>query len=313
VTGLSKLSVYFAERERCESGLLAEAVVGRIAERGIAAGIVLRGLTSFGLHDILRTDQSLTLSEDLPIVVTAVDSPDVIEALAADTAPWTTRALVTVEHTLSTAEDTVGTVRFDVHLRRQQRVDGGPAYRAVCEVLHRLGFAGAAVFLGVDGTVAGERRRARFFSRNVDVPMLVSAVGTSAQAALARAELAAVPGVQTTRPVQATPAGGDGLQRLTVLTNEDTLHDGVPVHRALVRSLREGRAVGGATVLRGLWGFVGAQAPRGDSMLRVARRVPVATVVVGTAAQVSRAFEIANTLAQGRGVIICEDVSSPQR
>ena len=56
-----------------------------------------------------------------------------------------------------------------------------PAYHAVCDLLHRHGFAGASVFLGVDGTAHGERRRARFFSRNVDVPMMIIAVGTAEQ------------------------------------------------------------------------------------------------------------------------------------
>jgi PII-like signaling protein len=40
------------------------------------------------------------------------------------------------------------------------------------------GIAGATVLLGVDGTAHGQRTRARFFGRNVDVPMMIIAVGS---------------------------------------------------------------------------------------------------------------------------------------
>ena len=39
------------------------------------------------------------------------------------------------------------------------------------------GVAGATALLGVDGTSHGRRERARFFSRNASVPMMVIAVG----------------------------------------------------------------------------------------------------------------------------------------
>ena len=65
-----------------------------------------------------------------------------------------------------------------IYVGRQDRVSGNPAHYAVCDLLHRLGFAGASVFLGVDGTAHGQRQRARFFGRNVDVPVMIVAIGT---------------------------------------------------------------------------------------------------------------------------------------
>ena len=50
-----------------------------------------------------------------------------------------------------------------------------PAFVAVCDLLHRRGVAGATVLLGVDGTTHGQRRRARFFAGNDDVPMMIVA------------------------------------------------------------------------------------------------------------------------------------------
>ena len=72
-------------------------------------------------------------------------------------------------------------VKLTLYLSRRQRIDGVAAHRVAATVFHRHEFAGAAVFLGVDGTVAGQRRRARFFSRNTDVPVLVVVWAASPQ------------------------------------------------------------------------------------------------------------------------------------
>ena len=50
---------------------------------------------------------------------------------------------------------------------------------------------GPQCFLGVDGTKRGQRQRARFFSRNVGVPVMIIAIGTGAQVAAALPELEA--------------------------------------------------------------------------------------------------------------------------
>ena len=43
---------------------------------------MLRGIASFGPHHVLRTDQSLTASEDSPIAVAAVDEAEKMAGLA---------------------------------------------------------------------------------------------------------------------------------------------------------------------------------------------------------------------------------------
>ena len=68
-------------------------------------------------------------------------------------------------------------VKLTVYVGRRRRVNGAAAFYAVCELLHQHRFAGATVFLGVDGTAHGQRRRARFFSANTDVPIMIVAVG----------------------------------------------------------------------------------------------------------------------------------------
>ena len=63
----------------------------------VAASILLRGAEGFGARRHSRTDRSLTLSEDLPLIAVAVDSRPRIEALVEPTARITGTGLVTLE------------------------------------------------------------------------------------------------------------------------------------------------------------------------------------------------------------------------
>ena len=325
---LSKLTVYFAERSRYGDAFLAEAVLALLAERGVATSVLFRGIGSFGPSHIVRSDTSLTLSEDPPVVITAVDGTPVIERLITEVTSMVSRGLVTTERARSfdaaPAASDDEHVLFTLYLGRSRRTAGLPAHQAACAVLYRLGFAGATVFLGVDGTVGGQRHKAKFFSRNVDVPVQVVGVGTPDQAGAAAAELAGMfaeplmtaervrlckrAGVLLTRPAEPMSDDESRFAKLTVYTAEDNLHDGVPIHRALIHRLRESRQVTGATVLRGLWGFRGTEEPHGDRLLTLGRHVPVATVVVDTVAAIARSFDIVDELTTEHGLVTVERV-----
>ena len=241
----------------------------------------------------------------------------------------TTRGLVTLERArVLTGSETPGlsdTVKLTVYVGRQQRVSGRPAHQAVCDVLHGHGFAGASVFLGVDGTRGGQRQRARFFNRNVDVPVMIIAIGTGEQAVdaipeleallqqplltLERVQLCKRDGRLFTRPaaLPATDENGRALwQKLMVYTSEETLHDGAPIHRAIVRRLRDSRAASGATVLRGIWGFHGDHKPHGDKLIQLSRQVPVVTIVVDSPERIAASFDIIDALTERHGLVTSE-------
>ncbi|MGL1608723.1 DUF190 domain-containing protein, partial [Vibrio parahaemolyticus] len=55
--------------------------------------------------------------------------------------------------------------------------DGQAGYVAAVDLLRAAGADAAVVLLGVDGTLHGERRRARFFARNAGVPLMLIAIG----------------------------------------------------------------------------------------------------------------------------------------
>ena len=85
-----KLTSYFGERHRSGGGFVADALLELYGRHEIAASILLRGTEGFGLKHHLRTDRSLTLSEDLPLITVAVDTRPRIEAVLAQTSSSTT-------------------------------------------------------------------------------------------------------------------------------------------------------------------------------------------------------------------------------
>ena len=156
MTDYLKLTAYFGERLRHGGRFLSDAMLDLYGDEAVATSVVLRGIASFGPTPCLRTDQSLSMSEDSPIAVAAVDTADKMAGLADQVSAMVSRGLVTLERAhLGGSAPPPDTAKLTIYVGRQDRTDGRPAYRAVCEVLRRLGFAGASVFLGVDGTARG--------------------------------------------------------------------------------------------------------------------------------------------------------------
>jgi PII-like signaling protein len=329
-----KLTTYFGERQRTvgggRPGFLADALLDLFDTREIATSVMLRGIASFGPRHVLRTDESLSLSEDPPVAIAAVDVESKISGLVDEVVAMTGRGLVTLERArfVGGGDAAVGTddaIKLTVYVGRQERIGGLPAPRAVCDLLHRQGISGGAVFLGVDGTAHGERYRAAFFSRNVNVPLMIIAVGTAAQVSAVVAELGALAprALLTVERVRLCKRGGELLdrphrlpdtdeqgrplwQKLTVHTSEATTHNGVPIHRALVHRLLESGTARGATVVRGIWGFHGDHKPHGDRLFQLTRRMPVVTVIIDRPESVGRSFDIVNELTAEHGLVTSE-------
>lgn len=330
-----KLTTYFGERDRSGDHLLADELLDLYGRHGIRASVLLRGMEGFGVRHRMRTDLLLTLSEDLPVVSVAVDTRERIERLLPDVMAIKRRGLVTLERARMLAdeiavpalsEETGEATKLTVYAGRHEQAGGRPAFVAVCDVLHEHGLAGATALLGVDGTLHGERRRARFFARNAEVPVMIISVGPGEQIlqvlprlaellsrpllTLERVRLCKRDGRLLARPVELPGTDEHGLgiwQKLMVHTSEDARVGGRSLHRELVRRLRAAR-VAGATSLRGIWGFHGDHRPHGDRLFQVRRHVPVVTIIIDRPDRMQAAFEIVDELTAERGLVTSEMV-----
>jgi len=330
-----KLTSYFGERQRTDGGFAADALLDLYERHEIATSILLRGVEGFGARHRLRTDRSLTLSEDLPLIAVAVDSRPRIQEVLEPTARLLSAGLVTLERAqllsgdieaLTLRDEVNEETKLTIYLGRQERVYRVPAFVAVCDLLHRRGVAGATALLGVDGTAHGRRERASFFSRNAGTPMMVIAVGSGERIGRVLPEL----GGLLPRPLLTlervrickrdgellcTPSALPGTDetgmplwhKLMVYTSEAALHHGQPIHRAIVRELRAA-GIAGATTQRGVWGFHGDHAPHGDRLLQLGRHVPAVSVVVDAPERIATAFPIIDELTREQGLVTSETV-----
>ena len=337
---LLKLTTYFGERDRSDGELLADELFNLYGEERLRLSAMVRGIEGFGHHHRTHTELLLSLSEDLPVVSVAVDSPERIEALLPRVLGLKRRGLVTVERARRLAgplhrhpeaaaalpDDLHDQAKLTLFVGRGERAAGRPTFVTACELLQRHGVAGATVLHAVDGTRDGRRLRARLLGRNADVPALVIAVGSGEAIARAATELDGLPGrplmmlerlqicrrdgVRIADPEPVAPVLEHDLawgQKLTVHSGEDDRVDGHPLHRVLVRRLR-GQRVAGATTLRGVWGFRDDELPHGDRFWQARRHDPVMTIVVDTHERIAEVFGVAAEVTADRGLVTVEAV-----
>lgn len=322
-----QLRLYFGERDRDGDGPLEDAVLAACARRGVAAAALLRGVEGFGAKHLLRTERLLSLSEDAPLVAVAVGDDETIEALADEVRGIATEGLLTLEEVgvldggARTASTTTSPAEQAVVPVVGAPVDEGgrdvvkatiwgprtgptsPHFDAVA-ALKRHGAESAAVLLGVDGVLAGERRRARFVAGNRGVPAMTVAVGTRnvIEAAVAEgdgvAHLVTIEGVERKLLIE-QPRLHSEAARVTLVTSEVAQCGARPLYVALIHELRRSGAAG-ATALRGVWGFRGGGEPHGDRVLALRRDVPLIVETVDAPERAERWRELALELA-------CED------
>jgi PII-like signaling protein len=91
------LRIFVGESDHYGGKPLHEAIVLEARRRGMAGATVLRGLMGFGAHSRLHTAKILRLSEDLPIVVEIVDTPEKIAELLPALDEMIGEGLVTLE------------------------------------------------------------------------------------------------------------------------------------------------------------------------------------------------------------------------
>jgi PII-like signaling protein len=312
VSDALKLTTYFGERDRTDGRLLADALIDLYATHDVAASALFRGIEGFGIRHRLQTARLLTLSEDLPIVSVAVDARERIEALLPEVERISGHGLITLERAALRSDlPDAEAVKLTVYLGRRQGV------REVVRVLHGHGVAGATALLGVDGTVHGERRRARFFGTNADVPVMVISVGEAARIAAALPALREHP-LTTLERVRVckrdgrrladlpTVDGEPGLwQKVMVYASEQAHVDGGPLYSVLIRRLREAGAAG-ATVLRGFWGYHGDHAPHGDRFWALRRHVPVVCALVDRPEAMRQWYAIVDEVTAETGLVTAE-------
>ncbi|MGN6133336.1 MAG: DUF190 domain-containing protein [Aureliella sp.] len=91
------LRIFVGECDKCGHKPLYEAIVDAARRSGLAGATVFRGMIGFGAHSMVHTSKVLRLSEDLPMVVEIVDTPEKIAAFLPKLDEMMDEGLVTLE------------------------------------------------------------------------------------------------------------------------------------------------------------------------------------------------------------------------
>ena len=92
------LRIFIGEADKHEGKPLYEWIVLKAREQGLAGATVLRGMMGFGANTRqIHTFRFDTLSEDLPIIVEVVDTPEKLDKFVETIEPHIKAGLVTLE------------------------------------------------------------------------------------------------------------------------------------------------------------------------------------------------------------------------
>ncbi len=92
-----KLTIYIGDSFRYGRRKLYYAIVEMLHDEGIAGATVLHGIEGYGVDKQIHTARILDLSNDLPVIITAIDSAEKIEAVIPKLDTMIDKGLVTTE------------------------------------------------------------------------------------------------------------------------------------------------------------------------------------------------------------------------
>jgi uncharacterized protein len=92
-----RLTVFIGEYDRYHHHSLADAILERAREEGLAGATLMRGIEGFGPSGRLKTTRLLSSSDDLPIVIEIVDDAHRIDTFIPLLDRMITEGLVIVE------------------------------------------------------------------------------------------------------------------------------------------------------------------------------------------------------------------------
>ncbi len=92
-----RLRIYIGTADQTHGKPTYELIVEEARKRGMAGATVTRGICGFGAHSLVHTSKILRLSEDLPLLVELIDSPENIEAFRPFLKETLNGGLVTLE------------------------------------------------------------------------------------------------------------------------------------------------------------------------------------------------------------------------
>lgn len=91
------LRLFIGESDTWHGKPLYQAIVERVREEGLAGATVIRGIEGFGADSRLHTSRILRMSEDLPVLIEIVDTPERIDRVVPMLDEMVSEGMLTLE------------------------------------------------------------------------------------------------------------------------------------------------------------------------------------------------------------------------
>lgn len=191
-----KVTVYVGEDVHHHGEPLYLAVLNYLFYHGVSGATVTKGVAGFGADHHLHTARILELSENLPIKIEFIESPDTLDKLLPKLLQMVGEGLIELQDTtiLKAAAATAPTpVLPHVALRGKARLmrifvgaddqwRGKNLYDAIVESLRANDIAGVTVYRGICGYGAHRRfHKEKRLSLSSDLPIMLSVVDEAAK------------------------------------------------------------------------------------------------------------------------------------
>ena len=111
-TRCKTLQIFIEDTDTWRGERLADAIVHLLHRRGIAGATVWNGIMGFGFHGRIHRKGVFGITDEKPMVITAIDSEERLRALVPEILPMVKEGLVTLFDTevfLAGTESPIGT------------------------------------------------------------------------------------------------------------------------------------------------------------------------------------------------------------
>lgn len=92
------LRIFIGENDTCNGHPLFEEIVLQARKLNLAGATVLRGIMGYGAESRIHTAKILRLSDDMPLIIEIVDSPEKIEQIIPFLDENVKEGLITIEN-----------------------------------------------------------------------------------------------------------------------------------------------------------------------------------------------------------------------
>jgi PII-like signaling protein len=189
-----KVILYVGEDHTYHGQSLYSAILDYLFYRGVSGATVTRGIAGFGADHHLHTTRIERLTENLPVKIEFIESPEKVEELLPKLYDMTGTGLIEIQDTQvvkpSRTEPAVGHKTAAMHLRSESKAklmrifvgendkwNDKPLHQALVEAMRANDIAGVTVYQGILGYGANRRiHKETTLNLSHDRPMMLSVV-----------------------------------------------------------------------------------------------------------------------------------------